>query len=124
MLIIVDCSSNPSTWQCLVKEVHNITVIVAWGSIQLIDKSQHCHVPVVGHVVSMLRNVSPFTVLSGKKYGPYPFDVEMAQNTFVFGESHLFSTIPRGFSILQIRTFCLFTFQLTWNVACPLAAIL
>jgi len=37
-LIIVDCSSNPSMWQCLVKEVPNITVIVAWGSIQLIDK--------------------------------------------------------------------------------------
>jgi len=25
-------------WQCLVKEVPNITVIVAWGSMQLIDK--------------------------------------------------------------------------------------
>jgi hypothetical protein len=38
MLIIVDCSSNPSMWQCLVKEVPNITLIVAWRSIQLIDK--------------------------------------------------------------------------------------
>ena len=34
MLIIVDCSSNPSKRQCLVKKVPNITVVVAWGSIQ------------------------------------------------------------------------------------------
>jgi len=93
MLIIGDCSSNPSMRQCLVTEGPNIKVIVAWGSIQLIDKVSTVMFQLWHKLRSMFRNVSPFTVLSGKKYGPYTFDVEMAQNTcfrritFIFNKS-------------------------------------
>jgi len=67
----------------------------------------------------MFRNVSPFTVLSGKKYGPYTFDAEMAQNICFQRITFIFNNSVRLLSP-QIRTFCLFTFPPTWNVASSL----
>jgi len=79
MLVIVDCSSNPSMWQYLIKEVPDITVIVAWGSIQLIDEVstvmfQLWHKPRIQHVPECFAIHGSIR----KEVRAIHFDVEMA----------------------------------------------